>query len=87
MKVRELIEILSKEDPEKEVIVSYDTFACQYDLVSILEAYDTPNNKKNYFAPGIHLMAMNDSYVDYFLKERDRPIEGRAIARRKPDDV
>jgi hypothetical protein len=48
MLVKELIEILSKEDPEKKVFLTYDTFAVCYPLENIIEVYDTEKNDANY---------------------------------------
>lgn len=53
MKVKELIEVLSKEDPEKDVFVSYDSMCCQYHAENIIEVYE--GNK--FTATGIHILA------------------------------
>lgn len=54
MKIKELIDILSKEDPEKNVYVSYDSMVCQCPVNIIIEIYPDDSWKEK---PGIHLLA------------------------------
>jgi hypothetical protein len=91
MKVKELIDILSKEDGEKEVFVSYDSFCCQYHLENIIEVFDDKQNPHWKGAPGIHLLAMNSDHALWHLGmlERElnnRPMSGRVISLEKDEE-
>lgn len=80
MKVKELIEILSKEHPEKQVFVSYDSMCCQYHADNIIEVYEG----NEYKATGIHILADDRDGTLWRLglseKEINKyPVNGRIV--------
>ena len=89
MKVKELIKLLKKVDPDKEVFVSYDTFACQYELNDVIEVDNDDANRFKEgstiwsYVPGIHLPAMGKDTVAYYLGENEKEKPRQAIKGRR----
>ena len=63
MKNHELIEILSKQNPNDEVFISYDSMCCIYRNFSIVKAEANPKTRN---LSGIYLMAQNGKPNQYF---------------------
>jgi hypothetical protein len=89
MKVKKLIKLLKKVDRNKEVFVSYDTFARQCELNDVIEVDDDEANRFKEgstiwsYVPGIHLAAMYKDTVSYFLGENEKEQPRKVIKGRR----
>jgi hypothetical protein len=65
MKVRELIEILSKQDADTDVFLEYDTMCCVYNDFVIAKV---TSHEKYY--DGIYLMCENTEMAKYLFNNK-----------------
>ena len=73
MKNKDLIAILSQQDPEMEVILEYDTLCCVYRDFSIVNVLDsTPRHENESWRneTGIWLMCEDERMVHYLWGEK-----------------
>jgi hypothetical protein len=71
MKNKDLIAILSQQDPEAEVILEYDTLCCTYRDFTIVKVDDSnPDSDTWYNDTGIYLMCESESMVNYLWSEK-----------------
>ena len=71
MKNKDLIAILSKQDPEAEVMLEYDTLCCVYRDFTIVKVDDKePDSEMYWNDSGIYLMCESESMVNYLWGEK-----------------
>lgn len=71
MKNKDLIAILSKQDPEAEVRLEYDTLCCVYRDFTIVKVDDpNPDSDTWYNDTGIYLMCEDADMAKYLWEER-----------------
>lgn len=70
MKNKDLIAILSQQDPEAEVKLEYDTLCCVYRNFSIVKVDDPkPDSDTWYNETGIYLMCESEDMAHYLWGE------------------
>lgn len=76
MKNKDLIAILSKQDPESDVLIEYDTMCCIYEGFCIVKVDDPDPTTEDYRnESGIYLMCEDKHMVKHLFEDRGNKYE------------